>query len=320
MVATSMPGEVVDKKHDVGSTHEHASVAAHDASYVLPGSPSNGEIDLFDMGRTLWASRWLIVAVALVCGGLGAAYAWLATPWYRSEVLLIAADNRTDQGLMGQLGQLGGLASLAGINIGTTNKVEPLAILKSREFAGSFIEQRGLLTILFADLWDADAKKWRTRPDRVPDIRDAINYFDKKVRRVSDDRKTGLVVLAIEWKDPVLAARWANEMAREINRQTRERALKTATTNIAYLNSELQATRLVTLQDAIGRLLESEMQKLMIAQGNEEFAFRVVDKGQVPKRSFKPRRLIAIVGAVAVGLFASIFFLLARESYRRRLR
>jgi uncharacterized protein involved in exopolysaccharide biosynthesis len=251
---------------------------------------------------------------------LGGAYAWLATPWYRSEVLLIAAENRTDQGLLGRLGQLGGLASLAGINIGTTNKVEPLAILKSREFAESFIEQRRLMPVLFADLWDADAKKWRTRPDRTPDIRDAISYFDKKVRRVTEDRKTGLVKLTIEWKDPVLAARWANEMAREINRQTRERALKTSTTNIAYLRSELQATRLVTLQDAIGRLLESEMQQLMIAQGNEQFAFRVIDKGQVPKGSFKPKRLVAIAGGAVVGIFLAMFFVLARESYHRRVR
>jgi uncharacterized protein involved in exopolysaccharide biosynthesis len=317
MVATGMPGEVVEKRPGTAS-HEHAAPGRE--AYVVPGGDSSGEIDLFEIGRTLWAGKWLILAVALAFGGLGAAYAWSATPWYRSEVLLIAAENRTDQGLMGKLGQLGGLASLAGINIGTTDKVEPLAILKSREFAGSFIEQRGLLTVLFADRWDADAKKWRTSPDRTPDIRDAIQFFDKNVRRVSEDRKTGLVNLTIEWKDPELAARWANEMAREINRQTRERALKSATTNIAYLRSELQATRLVTLQDAIGRLLESEMQQLMIAQGNEEFAFRVIDKGQVPKRSFKPRRLIAIAGACVVGVFAAMFFLLVRESYRRRMR
>jgi uncharacterized protein involved in exopolysaccharide biosynthesis len=280
----------------------------------------DGEIDLLEIGWTLWLGRWLILAVALACAGLGAAYGFMAKPWYRSDVLLIATENRSDQGLAGQLGGLGGLASLAGITIGTKDKVEPLAILKSRDFAQSFIEQRGLLPVLFADLWDPVAKKWRTSGDNTPDIRDAIYFFDKKVRRVTEDRKTGLVILTVEWTNPVLAARWANDMAQEINRQTRQRALETARANIAYLQSEMQATRQLTLQQAIGRLLESEMQKFMLAQGNDEFAFRVIDKGLVPKRSFKPRRLVAIAGGAVVGSFLAMFCLLARESYRRRLR
>jgi uncharacterized protein involved in exopolysaccharide biosynthesis len=278
-----------------------------------------GELDLLEIWRTLWAGRRWIAVVALVCAALGAAYAWLATPWYRSEVLLIAAENTTDPSLAGQLGQLGGLASLAGIRLGTTDKVEPVAILKSRDFAESFIEQHKLMPVLFADRWDAEASQWRVRGDKVPDMGDAIYVFDRKVRRVSEDRKTGLVTLKVEWKDPVLAARWANDMAREINRQTRERALRTANANIAYLRSEMEATRLMTLREAIGRLLESEMQKLMLAQGNEEYAFRVIDRGRVPKRSFKPKAVIAIVGGALVGMFATMVFLLARESYRRRL-
>jgi len=116
----------------------------------------------------------------------------------------------------------------------------------------------------------------------VPDVRDAVQYFEKRVRRVSEDRKTGLVSLVIEWKDPEAAAEWANELASQINRQTRERALETASSNIAYLQSEMKATSVVSLQQAIGRLLESEMQQLMLARGNEEFAFRVIDRAMVP--------------------------------------
>ena len=306
---------------------EYPEAAPVDSRPISKPGPVNrsvavaeGELDLLEIWRTLWAGRWWIVLVASVFAGLGAAYAWMATPWYRSEVLLIAAENTTDPGLAGQLGQLGGLASLAGLRIGTADKVEPLAILKSRDFAASFIEQHKLLTVLFADSWDAEARKWRTRADRTPDIRDAIYFFDRKVRRIVEDRKTGLVTLRVEWKDPVLAARWANEMAREINRQTRDRALRTAKANIAYLQSEMEATRLVTLREAIGRLLESEMQKLMLAQGNEEYAFRVIDKGRVPKHSFRPRGFIAVVGASVVGIFMAMLFLLARESYRRRVR
>lgn len=277
-----------------------------------------GEIDLIEISRTLWGGRWLIIGVALACACVGAAYGLFATPWYRAEVLLIAAENRNQQGLASQLGQFGGLASLAGINLSSVDKTEPLAILKSRDFAAAFIEQRQLVPVLFASQWDSAGQRWRTRSDRVPDIRDAVDFFDKYVRRISEDRKTGLVSLVIEWSDAEVAATWANEMASQINRQTRERALETAAANIAYLQSEMKATSIVSMQQAIGRLLESEMQKLMIARGNEEFAFRVIDKARVPKRSFKPRRVVATIGASTVGTLLCMFFLLARESYRRR--
>ena len=278
----------------------------------------HGEVDLLEITRMLWVERWFVVGVALLFVCLGAAYAWLATPWYRAEVLLIPAESMTNQGLAAQLGQFGGLAGLAGINLGSSDKTEPLAILKSRDFAASFIERRQLLTVLFADKWDPATQQWRSSRGREPDVRDAVHYFEKRVRRVSEDRKTGLVSLVIEWKDPEAAAEWANELASQINRQTRERALETASSNIAYLQSEMKATNVVSLQQAIGRLLESEMQQLMLARGNEEFAFRVIDRAMVPKRSFKPKRLVAIVGAPVVGVFLAIFILLVRESYRRK--
>lgn len=277
-----------------------------------------GEVDLFEITRMLWASRWLVLGVAMLFAGFGAGYAWLATPWYRAEVVLIPAEDRTNQGLAARLGQFGGLASLAGISLGSSDKTEPLAILKSRDFAASFIEQRQLLTVLFADQWDPVAQKWRTPGKRVPDIRDAVQFFDKRVRRIQEDRKTGLVTLVIEWTDADLAATWANELADQINRQARERALEAASSNITYLQSEMKATSIVSLQQAIGRLLESEMQQLMLARGNEEFAFRVIDKARVPKKSFKPKRVIAIGGAALVGVLLAVFFLLAQDSYRRK--
>ena len=37
------------------------------------------------------------------------------------------------------------------------------------------------------------------------------------MRRVSEDRKTGLVTLSIQWKDSVVAANWANAVVMRLN-------------------------------------------------------------------------------------------------------
>jgi uncharacterized protein involved in exopolysaccharide biosynthesis len=101
-----------------------------------------------------------------------------------------------------------------------------------------------------------------------------------------------------------------------MNDRLRERALLEAETNVAYLQGELGATSVVTLQQSIGRLLESELQKLMLARGSEEFAFKVVDPAQVPLEHARPRRtLIAIIGTM-LGVIFSIFSVFAVCAFR----
>jgi uncharacterized protein involved in exopolysaccharide biosynthesis len=102
-----------------------------------------------------------------------------------------------------------------------------------------------------------------------------------------------------------------------LNERMRAQALKEAETNVAFLQTELGRTSVVTLQQSIGRLLESELQKLMLARGNEEFAFRVIDAASPPKERVRPKRaLIAVMGTVLGGLLAvfGVFLLHALRS------
>src|SRR5437762_415719 len=121
---------------------------------VMPedGAAAREKNNLGDIWRTLWSGKWLILIITLIVTSAGIAYALLAKQYYRAEVSMIAASDRSSNSLMGRLGQLGGLASLAGLNIGAgSENQEPLAVLKSKEFAQSFIADQHLLTVLLAD-------------------------------------------------------------------------------------------------------------------------------------------------------------------------
>lgn len=277
------------------------------------GAADDG-VNLLGILSVLWAGKWIVLAVSLAFGSVGVAYALYAEPWYRAEVVLIRADQNSSLGLSGQLAQLGGLAGIAGIRLNGADDSEPIAVLQSREFAGRFIKQNQLLTVLLADQWDAETESWKARGKDTPDIRDAVKYFDENIRRVVDDRKTGLVKLTIDWKDPDMAARWANLMVEQLNRDLRDRAFASAEDNIKYLQAQMGATSVVSLQAAIGRLLETEMQKLMLARGNKEFAFRVVDRAEVPKRHVRPRRSVIVLATTLLGGVLAAAFLLFRES------
>jgi len=229
------------------------------------------------------------------------AYALLAKEIFRAEVLLAPANEQTAP-VIG--GQLGGLAALAGVNVGDESGVEALAVLQSRGFAGDFIEEYDLLPVFFEDDWDAEKKRWQVDdPADEPDVRDGVKYFHESILKVSEQRTTGLVTLAVEWTHPDVAAKWADILVRRLNDRLRERALQEAETNVAYLQSEMASTNLVTLQESIGHLLESELQKLMLAKGNEEFAFKILDPAVSPKHRVRPKRaLTAVVGTMLGGL------------------
>ncbi|HEV7606557.1 MAG TPA: Wzz/FepE/Etk N-terminal domain-containing protein [Steroidobacteraceae bacterium] len=271
-------------------------------------SPDNAMTDVFGFVRMAWHRRWLVISSGLLCGvGMGI-YAFTADPWYRAQVTLLPVENKSAQGLLSQLGPLSGLAGLAGVSLDGGNRAEPLAVLRSGDFARDFIEKQQLITVLFADKWDAKQRKWNTASVDAPDIRDAVKYFDEGVRHVGEDRKLGLVILTVEWKNGKLASEWANQIALDINAQLRARAIADAEKSIGYLRAELTSANEVVLQQSISRLIESQMQTLMVARGNEEYAFRVIDKAHPPKKRFKPiRSLLILGGGVIGGLLACVY-------------
>jgi uncharacterized protein involved in exopolysaccharide biosynthesis len=278
--------------------------------YLIPGEGFGGaphdEISLRQLWDILWRGKWIITAVTALFAVGSVVYALLATEWYRAEVLLAPADEVSTRTLGGQLG---GLAALAGVSVSGGGSVEPIAVLKSREFARAFIEDSGLVQVFFDEQWDSAGGAWLgDDPEQWPEIRDAVKYFHDNVLKVSEARDSRLVTLGVEWTDPEIAAEWATEIVIRLNERLRERALKEAEVNIAFLQTELGQTNVLTLQQSIGRLLESELQKLMLARGNEEFAFRVIDAASPPKERVRPKRaLVAVIGTIlggVVGVFS----------------
>jgi uncharacterized protein involved in exopolysaccharide biosynthesis len=269
-------------------------------------SPYDDEIDLWELWETIWEGRWLIVVItgAFIIGGI--TYALLAPERYRADVVLAPAEKKS---IGGALGQFSGLAALAGVDIPRAGEQEPVAVLKSSGFSRSFIEDMKLETLIM----EGEAFQ-----GEQPDVRDAVRVFNQKIRSVSEDKKTGLVTLSIRWKDPETAASWANLLVERLNDRLRNQALAESERNVAYLQREIAASSVVSLQQSMGRVLEGEMQKLMLARGNEEFAFKVIDRAVPPKQRDAPKRaLIAIVSLLAGG-FLGILAVFIRKAIANR--
>jgi uncharacterized protein involved in exopolysaccharide biosynthesis len=281
---------------------------------ATPDNYAGDTISLRQIWQVLWQGKGIVIATTIIFAVGSVAYALLAKEVFRAEVLLVPA---AEQSASMSGSQLGGFAALAGLSVGNGDNIESLAVLQSRKFARDFIEQLDLLPVFFEKNWDAANKRWvQEDPDEVPDVRDGVKLFHEKVLSVSEERSTGLVTLAIEWTDPDIAAAWAGILVERLNDRLRERALQEAETNVAYLQSELASTTLVTLQDSIGRLLESELPKLMLAKGNEEFAFKIVDPAVSPKHRVRPKRALTVVIGTILGGLLGMFMVLVGHSGR----
>jgi uncharacterized protein involved in exopolysaccharide biosynthesis len=286
----------------------------------VENSNSEEDLDLRDLVEAIWRQRWLILLITSAFGVASVIYALSATSWYRVEVTLLPVDRNSVQKMTGALAQLSGLAGLAGMNLGSEgDKVEPLAVLGSREFAARFIEDHALLPIIFADRWDAQHAKWKGGSDDAPDTRDAVDFFKSTIMRIAEDRKTGLIKLTVDWKQGDVAAAWANEMVAQVNSQLRGRALEDSEKNIAYLRSQVSNTATVSLQQSASRILESELEKAMVARGSEEYAFRVIDKAQPPKRRYWPRRTWIVLGGTIMGGILGCLVALIRYGVRKTM-
>ena len=154
----------------------------------------------------------------------------------------------------------------------------------------------------------ADNQAWM-----VPSVEDepteqkAIESF-KACLSVDEDKKSGLITLSISWKDPQVAAQWANDLVKQLNEQLREQAIADSKKRVGYLEQELAKTTLQDMRAVLYNLLESEKQKAMLANVNEDFA---LGSNRPRRRPGNPREsqsanllspLVEYVGASLVSL------------------
>jgi len=273
------------------------------------------DISLLAISRMVVERKALFLAVYLIIVGASIAYAFLATPLYRSEVITtpVSGGSSGAGGLQRMLTGFGGAGMLLGGfgNSSTRNaRAAGMSALTSPYFTRAFIEENNMLPQLFADKWDAETGEWAVdSPEDIPTLSEGYEYFVENVLEVLEDERTGLVTVAIEWVDPAVSAQWANSLVAAVNERLRSRAIQDADQTISYLNDEVAATNAVELQQALYFLIESEIQTRTVAKVQQEYTFRVLSPAlEADDDKFvHPNRLFIISLSLLVGLLAAFF-------------
>ena len=287
------------------------------------------EIDLREFFSVLWAGRIKIIVISAVFAVASVLYALSVPNQYKATVLLSPAQSSGD-GLSGALGQLGGLASLAGVSIGGGESSEAQVaqeIMKSWSFIEGFIVSNDLAVEVYAaegwsskklqinsDLYDEDGSRWLLQNDKTGELGPPSSWalFERflGMLSVSEDKKSGLVSVSIEYYSPEIAKHWLDLYVASINGHMQERKMAEVTRNITYLEAQIKKTNIAEMQEVFYTIVEEQMKSKMLAEASPDYAFVPVSPSMVPHQKSQPKRaLICVLGTLLGGMLSVLWVL-----------
>ena len=295
------------------------------------------EIDLRELFMVLWAGKIKIVAITAVFAVASVIYALSVPNQYKATALLAPAQS-SGGGLSGALGQLGGLASLAGVSIGGGESSEAQIaqeIMKSWNFIEAFIADNDLAVELFAaegwrkgsnelkindDVYDSQNKQWLLENESgvvgPPSSWNLFKTFSERLA-VSEDKKSGLVSVSIEYYSPQIAKQWLDMYVSAVNAHMQQRQVDKVTNNINYLQAQIEKTSIAEMREVFYTIIEEQTKNKMVAEASPEYAFVAVSPSMVPEQTSQPKRaLICILGTLLGGML-SVLLVLAMHYTRK---
>ena len=294
------------------------------------------EIDLRELFMVLWAGKIKIIVITAVFAVASVVYALSVPNQYKATALLAPAQS--SGGLSGALGQLGGLASLAGVSIGGGESSEAQIaqeIMKSWNFIEGFIEDNDLAVELSAaegwtkasneleinsDVYDTQNKQWLIENEAgvagPPSSWNLFKAFSGRLA-VSEDKKSGLVSVSIEYYSPQIAKQWLDMYVLAVNAHMQKRKVAEVTNNINYLQAQIEKTSIAEMREVFYTIIEEQTKNKMVAEASPEYAFVAVSPSMVPEEKSQPKRALICILGTLLGSMLSVLLVLVMHYARK---
>lgn len=151
------------------------------------------EISLIELATILGEEKKILFGLPIAAGLVAVVVSLLMTPIYTATTTLLPPQSNQG-GAAALLGQLGGLGGLAGLDIGggASSPEMFVTMLQSRSAKDKIIKRFDLM-----NRWELEFRA------------DVYQRLDKIIA-ISTDKKTGLITIAVDDKEPAFAAAIAN--------------------------------------------------------------------------------------------------------------
>ena len=101
-------------------------------------------------------------------------------------------------------------------------------------FASEYIRSSQSSAIL-ENLYDPASDAWLVTTNQKEPTEWQVYKLFRKILSVNQNPDTGILRIAIDWPDPLLAAQWVNWLVDDINKYIKEKDVREAERSIKYL-------------------------------------------------------------------------------------
>jgi uncharacterized protein involved in exopolysaccharide biosynthesis len=318
---------------------------------VQPANPDThalgaDEIDLMQFFITIWKGKWWVLSATAVSAVVALMVVLHLPNQYTASTTLMPASTSSTSSLSRLAGQFGSLASLAGISLGGQGEGDKVTaaieLLKSWGFQEQFVRDHHLEVPVFAvegwdrqtnqlivdpSIYDTRHSKWVRRYDvtqgqtAAPGGWELYKEFSKRIS-ISQDKKTNLITLNVEYYSPLLAKEWVGQLVADVNKHLQEQDRIEAEKSIRYLEDKMSQTGLTEMKSVFSRLIEEQTKNLMLARVSDEYVLKTLSPAKMPEEKSSPNRdMIVLVATLCGGLLSVMSWMLWSmiESRRARL-
>ncbi len=193
------------------------------------------KIDLLDLLIVLVKRKKLILGVTFGAAAVSIVISLLLPKIYRAETRILPPQQTGSSMISQVLGQLGGVSGLVGAAAGLKNPNELYTgMLQSRTVLDRIVDRFGLMK-----LYDAEY-----REDAREELLDSIE--------AESDRKSGIITVSVEAKDPERAAAMANAFVDELRDLTGTLAVTEAAQRRLFFEEQLKEAKVALARSEEG--------------------------------------------------------------------
>jgi uncharacterized protein involved in exopolysaccharide biosynthesis len=215
------------------------------------------EISLLDLLLTLARQKLLVLGTPVVTGLVGLAAALLITPTFTSKVVLMPPQQSGGGGALAMLGDLGGLAGLAGGALKSSGDLYA-GLLKSRLVQDALID-RFKLNERYEQKYRFETRKQL-----------------EQLTTVQSDKKSGLISIEVEDKDPIIAANIANAYVEELQKAQDGLAITEASRRRLFFEKQLKMAKDHLADAEIALRATQEKTKIILPTGQIPAIFSAI--------------------------------------------
>ena len=218
------------------------------------------------------------------------------------------------------------ITRLTGIRLGMgqgDKADEMIELIKSRGFLEHLITFDGILASITYPkvsgdgavytskrIYDAEKNIWSN--GNQPSTLDAYEIY-RDLLGIWRDKDNGFINITITHISPIFAFELLSLVIKESNHIMRMRDLEEASDSLAFLGDEIQKTSILEMRNSISSLLQSQLEKKMVANIRKDYVLRTIEPPFIPERKSAPSRLNFVLISFFVTLTATLLIVFFKD-------